>query len=160
MKVIDVFLDPKIIITTALMIYGIGASSSFVSALPADNTAYDSTQQKPDLQEKLNHALPNIPFVYSSRQAVRSSRQMACIETGSIKSYHIHDDATVEFHLKQNRRVFVKVQSCQDLFFHQYAGFIPTNGQLCISRDSLITREGYSCPIQDMFITKTRPGTR
>lgn len=79
---------------------------------------------------------------------VDQAKEISCIQVADIKAYKIIEKNRVAFTLKSGAVIEVRVvESCPDLGFHDYVGYVPVNGQLCKGSESLITREGFNCQI-------------
>ena len=83
---------------------------------------------------------------------------ITCLEVDDIESYQVIEKNLVAFTLKTKETLHVRViEGCPDLGFHDYVGYVPMNGRLCVGSESLITREGFNCRIIGIKTAPTIP---
>ena len=117
---------------------------SFLGAdQPRPRAASIVVQEQLTIRIPVVRARPIIPVRWIERKGPR------CIPSREVLAATLKDGRTVDFHLRDRRRVRAQMDgNCPALDF--YGGFYlqPEDGRICADRDEIRDRVGGSCPIE------------
>ncbi|TNE61496.1 MAG: hypothetical protein EP335_16060 [Alphaproteobacteria bacterium] len=78
-------------------------------------------------------------------------KEVRCVDASRIISYVIESDEVVRLQMKGRKDVIMQLKrNCNQLHYHAYMAYKPTNGELCAGFGDIFTRTGLPCRIDSM----------
>ena len=99
-------------------------------------------QEQVTIRVPVVKARPTIPVRWVERKAPR------CIASSDVLAATLVDDLSIDFHLRDRRRIRAKMDSdCPTLDFYRGFYLQPDDERICAGRDEIRSRIGGSCQI-------------
>jgi len=109
-------------------------------------------QEQVTIRVPVVRARPTIPVRWVEKKGPR------CIASGDVLAATLSEDRSIDFHLRNRRRVRAKLDSeCPTLDFYRGFYLQPDDERICAGRDEIRSRIGGSCQIERFRLMVSRP---